>query len=236
MSLWKLSSEDLLSRIAVPEPTPGGGSVAIIAGCLGLALLRKALAVSRKRDPEANRSSAIEEALSEFESVEPVLRESADCDAAGFDHYICARRLPRGTPFEVEAREKAIELALIEATEIPIQAAAAMRRMTSVALRCLPSIHVGILSDAIGGLHLLMTSAVTLLAAADSNLAQLSVSAQSSKLTREAGRVRTAIRQAEADLVAQLGSWASTSISEMRIQGEDVSGREDHQTPQESVL
>jgi hypothetical protein len=60
-----------------------GGSVAVIAGCLGLALLRKALAVSRKRVSEANRLGAIEEALSEFECLEPDLRKRAGCDAAG---------------------------------------------------------------------------------------------------------------------------------------------------------
>jgi methenyltetrahydrofolate cyclohydrolase len=236
MSLWKLSNADLLDRIATPEPTPGGGSVAIMSGCMGLALVRKALAVTRKRNREDDRSGAMSEALSEFERFEPVLRESADCDAVGFDHYMTARRLPRSTPSEIETREKAMERALIAATEIPIQAAAAMLRTALAALPALPSIYVGILSDAIGGLQLLMTSAITLLATADSNLARLSPSPHSARLAREAGRLRRAIRQAESALVSQLGSWASRSISEMRMEGENMSSGENYQTQLESTL
>jgi formiminotetrahydrofolate cyclodeaminase len=225
-----------LDRIAAPEPTPGGGSVAIITGCMGLALVRKALAVTRKRNREDDQSSTMLGALREFERFEPILRDSADCDAAGFDHYVSARRLPRSTPSEIETRERAIEHTLIEATEIPVQAAAAMLRTASVAQAALPSIDVGILSDAIGGLQLMMTSAISLLATADSNLAHLSPSPQSARLAREARRLRQATRQAESALVSQLGSWASRSISELRIEGEDVFNGQNLQTQLESTL
>ncbi|MGC2300407.1 MAG: cyclodeaminase/cyclohydrolase family protein, partial [Acidobacteriaceae bacterium] len=203
-SLWRLNADELLDAIAAPEPTPGGGSVAILAACLGTALVRKAFAVSVRKDRGIGSTEEFLAALRDLRRHELILRESADRDAAAFDSYLHAVRLPHNEIAQAKIREKAIELALVRATCIPTSAAAAIRSAVTLALRHMERIHDVVLTDAVIGLNLLHTSAACLLVTAEENRRRIAQSAFCEKLASQAEELSVAIGQAEADLAARL--------------------------------
>lgn len=206
-SLWNLDSATLIELIALPKPAPGGGSVAIVAGCMGTALLRKAFIISRVK-PRLVDKSAGDEPLDELNQLDRVLRTDVDLDAAGFDYYIRALRLPRANPLEKKVREKAVEQALVRATSVPINAAAVILRVVGLALCELPSIEQVVITDAAAGIRLLNSSAGCLLYTAESNLRKIADAALSSILADQLEALSRGTLQAESELRRALASRA----------------------------
>jgi formiminotetrahydrofolate cyclodeaminase len=205
-SLWRLNTDELLDAIAAPEPTPGGGSVAIRAACLGTALVRKAFAVSLRKDRGDGSTDELPAALRDLDRREIILRGSVDRDAGAFDSYLRALRLPRASLGEAKIREKAIEHGLVRATCVPTAAAAAIRSIAALALRHFERVHDVVLTDAVTGLNLLHTSAACLLVTAEDNRRKIAQSVFCEKLASQAEELTVAIGQAEADLAARLRS------------------------------
>ena len=99
----------MLDRVAAPEPTPGGGTVAAIAGAFGVALAQMVAGLPRTRHEHATRSAPV---LATLQAPLADLRERllalADEDAAAFDRLMAAFRLPKGTDEEKAARRAAV--------------------------------------------------------------------------------------------------------------------------------
>jgi methenyltetrahydrofolate cyclohydrolase len=206
-SLWELPARELLELIASTEPTPGGGSAALVAACMGTALLRKAFAVSLKKECRTgDPTHALERALAHLDAKEMTLRNGADQDANAFDNYIRALRLPHGDSVEAGIREKAREEALVRATSLPVSLAGEVHALFRFALDQLPSIDDVILSDAITGLRLLNSATGCLLLTAESNLAKVLKPGFQSAMSSQIRDIRHSAKQAESQLVCRLES------------------------------
>ena len=211
-SLWNLDSGALLELVALPKPAPGGGSAAIITGCMGTALLRKAFAISRSNSHTVHKTTG-DDPIDELSRWDRILRTSANMDATRFDCYIRALMLPRSSPAEKRVREKAVEHAMFRATSIPIDAAATILAVVVLALRELPAVEDVVFSDAVTGIRLLNVSAGCLLYIAEGNLRKISHAAFASVLSEQLEALRNAIVQAESELMHVLDSRASNLSS-----------------------
>lgn len=212
-SLWELPACELLERVASTDPTPGGGSVAIMAACMGIALLRKAFAISLKKEPRMTSRHALETALAQLDAKEKYLRNGVDQDAAAFDSYVRALRLPHGDSAETSLRDKAREEALVRAISTPLILAGEMHNLFRFALDHLPSIRDVILSDAIIGLRLLNAATEYLLLTAESNLAKALNPVFQSTISRQIRDARHLTAQAEPQLACRLQSRQLTRPS-----------------------
>lgn len=177
----------------------------MMTACMGTALLRKAVAVSLKKEHgHGDRSHRLEAMLAELSRESEVLEGSADRDSVLFDAYIRALRLPRGSAAEAKIRENAIEDALTGATSAPLAAAVTIRGIVSLMLDRLALIHDVILSDAIAGVHLLQASAICLLLTAESNLPGLAKSSVCPALKKQLRELQRAVAKMKPDLVQAL--------------------------------
>jgi glutamate formiminotransferase / formiminotetrahydrofolate cyclodeaminase len=118
----KLASLVLSFLEAVEQPTasPGGGSVAALAGALGAGLGQMVAALSRKKKSLAAYEQPLSEAIAEFHAASRTLAGAIDHDAASFEAVMAARRLPQQTPQEQRQRDDAIQSALASAVEVPL--------------------------------------------------------------------------------------------------------------------
>jgi methenyltetrahydrofolate cyclohydrolase len=208
-SLWELKANDLMRLVASDRPTPGGGSVAIMVACMGVALLSKAAAVSLRKDHrKSGLHEQLEEMLEGLKRGNQVLQQSADQDSTAFDSWVHALRLPRGNVIATKIREKSVEEAAVRASSIPIAAATTIRDLVCLGLRGLPLIHDVILSDAIAGLRLLNTSAVCLLATAEGNLSGSVKSPFHPEITVRLREIRHATKEADGELEHRLRNRA----------------------------
>jgi formiminotetrahydrofolate cyclodeaminase len=173
MKLADLTVSDLLEAFARPEPTPGGGSAAAIAGALGVSMLMMVAGLAKTRTASNAERIALDEARATLVSVRDRLVALADADSEAFDQVMGAYRLPKTTDAEKTARKEAIERATILATETPLDtlraAAEALRHAVVVAAHG----NRSAVSDVGVGIELLQAAAAGATANVQINLGSL---------------------------------------------------------------
>ncbi len=127
------SVDTFLSRVAGPTPTPGGGSVAAHAGALGAALAQMVagLTVGKKK------YAAVEEEMKSLALQASTLRRQLGAlvqrDADAYERVRAAYAMPREPEAAAQARQAAIQDALVFASEIPLETAQAAAAVTELA-------------------------------------------------------------------------------------------------------
>lgn len=117
--------ESFVSAVAAAKATPGGGSVAALAGALAAALGQMVADLSRSKKAHAEHAERLAGHAAALEKLTTQLKAGIDRDAASFEAVMEAYRLPQSNAQEKQAREQAIEAALKQAAEVPLEAAEA---------------------------------------------------------------------------------------------------------------
>jgi glutamate formiminotransferase/formiminotetrahydrofolate cyclodeaminase len=121
----KLASlaQPFLDAVAEPTATPGGGSVAALAGALGASLGQMVASLSRKKKSQAAFVDQLSNALAQLQESSRVLSEAIDRDSESFDQVMAAYKLPKETSNEQVQRDAAIQKALEGAANVPLEVA-----------------------------------------------------------------------------------------------------------------
>jgi glutamate formiminotransferase len=115
--------EAYVNRVAEATATPGGGSVAALAGSLAAALGEMVCGVSLKRQSLAEQHAALEAARSHLHAAREKFMLIVDRDAQSYEALMRAMRLPMRTAAEKQLRERAIARASEQACETPLETA-----------------------------------------------------------------------------------------------------------------
>jgi glutamate formiminotransferase len=128
--------EEFVSTVAAPTPTPGGGSVAALAGALAAGLGEMVCGVSLKRKALSAHHPALEATRAHLAALRERLMGTVDRDAQSYEAVMRAFRLPKSTEAEQTARNQAIEAASKQASVVPLEtaelAAAVARELASL--------------------------------------------------------------------------------------------------------
>ena len=133
MSLLQLSALKFLDRVAGPEPTPGGGSAAALAGALGAALVEMVCGMPKTKSSLAQEREWLDAAGRAAKEAGARLRSLVDEDAAAYDAVVAAYRLPKASEAEKARRGDAVTAAMRRATEVPLQTAESCLRVLETA-------------------------------------------------------------------------------------------------------
>jgi formiminotetrahydrofolate cyclodeaminase len=135
---------DFVEAVASKTPTPGGGSVSAAVGTLGAAL-----------GIMAARYSDATEVESGLEAVKVEFLKLVDADAQAYGQVNSALALPKGSEEEKSRRKAAVQNALSEAAEVPLQgmllAARGLKVLTELGPRC----NKHLVSDLAGAVYFL---------------------------------------------------------------------------------
>ena len=110
----------LLEALSSPNPTPGGGTAAAIAGAMGTSLLIMVTGLAKSRNNTDAEKAALANARDALAPLTTRLTQLADADTAAFDRVMAAYRLPKISDDEKAARTQAIQAALQGATTVPL--------------------------------------------------------------------------------------------------------------------
>ncbi len=116
-------AEAFVKAVASPTPTPGGGSVAALAGALAASLGEMVSGISLKRKSLDAHHAALEAARARLAALRERLMENIDRDAQSYESVLAAFKLPKVTEAEQTARQEAIEAANKKASEAPLATA-----------------------------------------------------------------------------------------------------------------
>lgn len=128
---------DLLDTFASNEPVPGGGSAAALAGALGTSLLIMVAGLPKTRTGAPEEAADLAEAAARFRPLRDSLLSLVEEDSRAYTAVLDARRLPKGTEAEKQARYAAVDMAMRQAIRVPMDtmrgAQQAMRGAVAVA-------------------------------------------------------------------------------------------------------
>src|ERR671935_2690213 len=115
-----MSVQTFLDQLASRESTPGGGSAAAIFGAMGAALVSMVCNLTIGKKKYADVEGEMKEVLRKAEAVRHKLTGMIQDDVKAFDMVMGAYGMPKETDAEKAAREKAIQGALKQATDVPL--------------------------------------------------------------------------------------------------------------------
>lgn len=136
--LSELTVRDLLARLATDDPVPGGGSASALAGAMGAALVGMVVALSTGRPAAEGHENDLTELGVRSATLTSELLRLVELDAAAYGAVVAARRLPRGTEVEREARQGQIDASTREATLAPLEIARRADEVLALAQRLAP--------------------------------------------------------------------------------------------------
>ncbi|MGZ8475088.1 MAG: cyclodeaminase/cyclohydrolase family protein [Candidatus Limnocylindria bacterium] len=157
--LTELTVRDLVERLASRDPAPGGGSAAALAGAMGAALVRMVVELTTVPTDPANAGTELTEIRAAATTWQSELLNLAELDATAYRAVVQARRLPRGTERERDARDVQVAAAVREATRTPLATIRAARAVLELAERLAPIGSRHAISDVGVGGMLATTSA-----------------------------------------------------------------------------
>jgi formiminotetrahydrofolate cyclodeaminase len=131
------SVRDVLTALASPAPTPGGGAAAALTSALGAALLVMVASHKKTRTGSDAERAALDAAARALEPIRARLAEAVDADVAAYQAVVAAYRLAKQSDAEQAARRRAIQQAFRRATDVPREvmtlSAAALEQAVAIA-------------------------------------------------------------------------------------------------------
>ena len=115
--------EEFVNTVAAPTPTPGGGSVAALAGAMAAGLGEMACGVSLKRKSLSVHHTALESARIRLAEIRERMMGIIDRDSQSYEAVMRAFKLPKSTEEEQAARGLAIEASSKQASLVPLETA-----------------------------------------------------------------------------------------------------------------
>jgi formiminotetrahydrofolate cyclodeaminase len=120
MKLIDRTVTDLLTAFEAPEPTPGGGSAAALAGAIGAALLAMGARLPKPRAATVEDATRLQAAGDRCAALAADLSVLVDGDSEAYQQVMAAYKRPKGSDEEKAARSAAIQSGLRAATAAPL--------------------------------------------------------------------------------------------------------------------
>jgi len=111
---------DLLDAFASNAPVPGGGSASALSGALGVSLLIMAASLPKSRTGAPEEAADLAEAAARLRPIRDTLVALIDDDSDAYKAVMKAMKLPKDSPDEKAARTAALQSALKDATDVPL--------------------------------------------------------------------------------------------------------------------
>lgn len=137
-----------IEELASSTPTPGGGSAAALAGVLAAALVSMVSRLTVSRKAYAAVADQFAAMVEEADQLRLKLRELVDRDAQAYQSVMAAYRLPKDTEEQRQRRQDAIDQALLEAAEVPLETARCAAAVLRLASRAAESGYRNAVADA----------------------------------------------------------------------------------------
>ena len=157
--ITELPARQLIERLASSAPIPGGGSASALAGAMGAALVQMVVALTTGRPAAAEFEAELTEIAAAAAVSQSELLNLAELDAVAYDAVVRARRLPKESDREREARAVQVAAATREATRAPMHVARIAETVLELAERLAPIGNRNAVSD-VGVAGLLAAAAV----------------------------------------------------------------------------
>ncbi|MFO7793047.1 MAG: glutamate formimidoyltransferase [Candidatus Saliniplasma sp.] len=148
-ALVKMEVDEFVHEVSRDSSTPGGGSIAALAGSLGAALTSMVSNLSTGGRKTADIDPKLIPVAEEAQELKDKLLDAVDEDTNAFDKYMEAKKMPKSTEEERKKRKKAMEEGLKHAVEVPMETARDSAKVIDIAEKAAEYGKKGAVSDAL---------------------------------------------------------------------------------------
>ncbi len=142
------SIQQYLDQLASKAPTPGGGSAAAFLGAQAAALTSMVCNLTIGKPKYAAVEAEMQTLLSKSESLRTTLTDMIQADIDIFNQLMAAYGLAKQTEQEKTARSQQIQIALREATLVPLACAKACAEAIELSRQAADKGNLNVISDA----------------------------------------------------------------------------------------
>ena len=144
LSSWQGAANLFVDALATTDPTPGGGSAAGVNGAMGCALGQMAIGITlRGKKLEEAKKPALRSLLESLGGHKAALQSCVAEDAASFDRFMEAMKIPKDNP----ERKVKMQAALKHAAEVPLKTARLASEAMAGLTVCAGSVSPHVASD-----------------------------------------------------------------------------------------
>jgi glutamate formiminotransferase/formiminotetrahydrofolate cyclodeaminase len=140
--------KNFLDTLASSSPTPGGGSAAALVGAMSAALLSMVENLTIGKKQYLNVEESINKLLKKSESIRADFEELVEKDVEAFNQFMAVMKLPKETAEQKEIRSKKLQIALIEAANIPLEVAKKSAEVLNICQEVANKGNKNVISDA----------------------------------------------------------------------------------------
>lgn len=153
-ALVELKVSDFVDEVSRESVAPGGGSVAALAGALGVSLASMVANLSSNTRGTEKIDTILNETAETCQEIKQELLRAVDEDTQAYNAFLNARRLPAGTRQEKEIRQQAIQDGLKQAVLVPLNTARQSFRALKLAETAIKLGNPASVTDAAVGLQM----------------------------------------------------------------------------------
>jgi formiminotetrahydrofolate cyclodeaminase len=176
---------DLLDAFASNAPVPGGGSASALSGALGVSLLIMAASLPKSRTGAPEEAADLAEAAARLRPLRDTLVALIDEDSDAYKAVMKAMKLPKDSPDEKAARTDALQSALKNATDVPLDVMRAGQQALAGGVIVARNAYRVAASDVAMGLELLGASVRGAALSIDGNLKAIADAAYTARVAAE---------------------------------------------------
>lgn len=140
-----------IDALAKGTPSPGGGSAAAHTGAAAAALVAMVARLTVGKKKYAGVEARMWEIAEQADGLRAELSKAVEDDAAAFESYLAAVRLPKDTPEQQAARAKAMEEATLRTIHVPLSVSQKAVAVLRLAVEAAQTGNVNAISDAASG-------------------------------------------------------------------------------------
>jgi formiminotetrahydrofolate cyclodeaminase len=176
---------DLLDAFASNTPVPGGGSAAALGAALGVSLLIMAAGLPKSRTGAPEEAADLAEAAARLRPLRDTLIELIDADTTAYRAVMAAMKLPKTSAQELARRNDALQTALTEATDVPLNVMRAGQQALAGGVIVARNAYRVAASDVAMGIELLGASVRGAALSIDGNLSAIKEAAYTTRVRAE---------------------------------------------------
>ena len=148
MELTDLNVTSFLDELASDSAAPGGGSVAALGGALGAALAAMVARLTVGKEKYRNHWVSMEQLRDAADALRKRFLDLMRQDAASFNAFMDAMKLPKETEAQKADRSCAMQGALLQAARIPLETVRAAGEMARLARQAVEHGNPNAVTDA----------------------------------------------------------------------------------------
>ncbi|MFW5898469.1 MAG: glutamate formimidoyltransferase [Candidatus Saliniplasma sp.] len=200
-ALVKMEVDEFVHEVSRDSSTPGGGSIAALAGSLGAALTSMVSNLSTGGRKTADIDPKLMPVAEEAQELKDKLLDAVDEDTNAFDKYMEAKKMPKSTEEERKKRKKAMDEGLKHAVEVPMETARDSAKVIDIAEKAAEYGKKGAVSDALVAAQMAYSGVVGGIANVKINLGDVDDQEYVESMLEECRRLQEEYREKKSDVI-----------------------------------